>query len=401
MKYWRGYLTAAILGFFSWALIEFASTHSALIDTFYPYVTRMVQNFLVEWTSGVSYCLWQALAVLLALGVLTSIVLMIVLRWNPIQVIGWYTAIASLLFFLHTGVYGLNGYASSLADDIRLNMTEYTLTELEQATAYYRDKANDLAKQVRRLPNGMPEFDDFQTLALQAEDGFDHLVYEDTYSVFAGSTLPVKELGWADMYTSMGITGFTFSLTGEAAVNPQIPVVSMPFTMCHEMAHRMSIATESDANMAAFLACQANSSLEYQYSAYFMAYRYCYNAIMKLGTSAAQEAAHRLRSGLSGEFSQDMVQYNNFFLEKQDDKATAVADTVNDTYIKANGDDRGTASYGDVCDFLVNWHIQTVVLPTQVVEETKFDPFDETQVDLSGLVHAAKVATDGNEENTD
>ena len=381
MKYWRGYLTAAILGFFSWALIEFASTHSALIDTFYPYVTRMVQNFLVEWTSGVSYCLWQALAVLLALGILTSIVLMIVLRWNPIQVIGWYTAIASLLFFLHTGIYGLNGYASSLADDIRLNMTEYTLAELEQATVYYRDKANDLAKQVRRLPNGMPEFDDFQTLALQAEDGFDHLVYEDTYSVFAGSTLPVKELGWADMYTSMGITGFTFSLTGEAAVNPQIPVVSMPFTMCHEMAHRMSIATESDANMAAFLACQANSSLEYQYSAYFMAYRYCYNAIMKLGTSAAQEAAHRLRSGLSGEFSQDMVQYNNFFLEKQDDKATAVADTDNDTYIKANGDDRGVASYGEVCDLLVNWHIQTVVIPSQTQEDIiKFDPYDENWV---------------------
>ena len=82
-------------------------------------------------------------------------------------------------------------------------------------------------------------------------------------------------------------------------------------------------------------------------------------------------------------------------------KATAVADTVNDTYIKANGDERGTASYGEVCDFLVNWHIQTVVLPSQVVEEDKFDPFDESQVDLSGLVHAAKVASDGNEENTD
>ncbi len=399
MKYWRGYLTAAIIGFFSWALIEFASTHSALIDTVYPYVTRMVQSFLTEWTSTVDFCLWQVLAVLLALGVLTTVVLMIVLRWNPIQVIGWYAAVASLLFFLHTAIYGLNGYAGTLADDIRLNVTEYTLTELEEATAYYRDKANGLADRIDRLPNSSPNYPDFQTLAAQAEEGFDSLVYESTYSVFAGSTLPVKELGWADMYTSMGITGFTLSLTGEAAVNPQIPVVSLPFTMCHEMAHRMSIATESDANLAAFLACQANSSIEYQYSAYFMAYKYCYNAILRLGTSAAQDAAHRLRSGLGENFSNDLISYNNFFAEKKNETATAVADTVNDSYIKVNGDDRGVASYGEVCDLLVSWHIQTVVLPTQIVEDTKFDPYDESQVDLSGLVHEAKVAAHGNEDD--
>ena len=90
MKYWRGYLTAAIIGFFSWAMIEFASTHSALIDTVYPYMTRLVQGYLAEWSSTVDFCLWQVLAVMLALGILTTIVLMVVLRWNVIQLVGWY-----------------------------------------------------------------------------------------------------------------------------------------------------------------------------------------------------------------------------------------------------------------------------------------------------------------------
>ena len=393
MKYWRGYLTAAILGFFSWALTEFASTHSALVDMVYPYVTRMAQGVLAEWSSGVEFCLWQFLAVFLVVVVLTSIVLMIVLRWNPIRLIGWYAAAASLLFFLHTAIYGLNGYAGSIADDIRLDVTEFTLSELEDATTYYRDKANALADQIDRNADGTPNYPDFQTLAAQAEEGFDVLVYEDAYSIFAGSTLPVKELGWADMYTSMGITGFTMSLTGEAAVNPQVPVVSMPFTMCHEMAHRMSIATESDANLTAFLACQANPSIEYQYSAYFMAYRYCYSAISRLGTAQSQDAAYRIRNGLNEKFYKDLVQYDDFFNSRKNDTATEVANTVNDTYIKAGGDDRGVASYGAVCDLLVSWHIQHVVLPSQVVEDTKFDPFDEHQVDLSGLVNAPKVAS--------
>ena len=394
MKYWRGYLTAAIIGFFSWALVEFAKAHSTLIDMVYPYVTRMLQTLLADWSSGVSFCLWQFFAIALVVGVLTTIVLAIVLRWNLIQLVGWYTAAASMIFFLHTAGYGLNGYAGSIADDIHLRITEYSLSELEEATAYYRDQANALAAQIDRDAAGDPVYPAFDALAAQAEAGFDSLVYDDNYSIFAGSTLPVKALGWADMYTSMGITGFTMSLTGEAAVNPQIPVVSMPFTMCHEMAHRMCISTESDANLAAFLACRANPSTEYQYSAYFMAYKYCYSAMAKLGTVASQEALQRVRAGISEQLYHDLTAYNDFFAEKKDEKATQLADTVNDTYIKTQGDERGIASYGAVCDMLVSWHIQTIVLPTKTVEEIKFDPFDESQVDLSGNVNAPTLETE-------
>ena len=380
MKYWRGFLVAAIIAFFSWLLIEFASTHTLLIDMVYPYVTRMLQTTLAEWASGVTFCLWQLFAILLALGLLTSIVLMIVLRWNVVQWLGWVTACASLVFFLHTALYGLNSYAGPLSDDIRLHTTEYTLSELENATTFFRDEANKLAVQVDRTPDGDVRFSSFDALAIQAAEGFDTLVYDKTYPVFAGSRLPVKELGWADMYTSMGITGFTMSLTGEAAVNPQIPPVSLPFTMCHEMAHRMCIANEGDANMAAFLACEANSSVEFRYSAFFMAYRYCYNALISQGTQAAQDAAQRITAGVSDQLYHDMAAYSSFFASKKDDAATDLATKVNDAYIKVNGDEQGVASYGAVCDLLVSWHIQEFVLPLQKEEEEKFDPYDESKV---------------------
>ena len=384
MKYWRGYLTAAIIGFFTWALMEFAKAHTALIDMVYPYVTRMLQGVLAQWSAAVPFCLWQLAAVALVVGILATVVLMLVFRWNFVQWLGWVAACASILLFCHTALYGLNGYAGPLSQDIRLEMSEYTQGELEQATVYYRNKANELATRITRDANGDPIYPDFQTLAQQAGEGFDALVYEDSYSVFAGSTLPVKELGWADMYTSMSITGFTMSLTGEAAVNPQIPPISLPFTMCHEMAHRMSIATESDANMAAFLACQANPSIEYQYSGYFMAYRYCLSALDRYDSAAAQ----RIDTMANAQLAQDGANYSRFFAEHADEQAGKVADTVNDTYIKLGGDERGTASYGAVCDYLVCWHIQQVVLPSQIEEEQEFDPFDETQVDLSGIANA-------------
>ncbi len=388
MKYWFGYLTAAIFGAITWVLMEFGQRFSALVDMVYPYVIRTLQTILAEWTSVVDFPVWQLLAVVLGVLVLSSAVLMIVLKWNPIQWLGWVLAVFAGVYMLHTVMWGLNYYSGELAGDMRLEVASYNLDELTEATEYYRDKANALAEKVSRDANGNVEFADFETLADRAGEGFHTLTYDYHYPIFAGSTLPVKKLGWADMYTSMGITGVTFGLTGEAAVNPQIPDTTLPFTMAHEMAHRMCIAPERDANFAAFLACSVHSDMEFQYSGYFMAYRYCYTALSRVGAQSAAAAAARVKAGVSDLLQRDMDAYSHFFAAKKDTAATELADTLNDTYLKVSGDAQGIASYGQVCDLLVNWHIQTVVLPSITVEESHFDPYDERQVDLSGIVNA-------------
>ncbi len=388
MKYWFGYLTAGIFAAITWVLMLFGEKFATLVDMVYPYVIRTLEHYLAQWTSVVSFPVWQLLAVVLGVLVLASLVLMFVLKWNPIQWGGWVCALAAFLYLLHTLVWGLNYYSGPLAEDLRLEVSSYNLEELTEATEYYRDKANALAAQVDRDSNANVKFRDFAELASMAGEGFDTLTYVNHYPVFAGSKVPVKELGWADMYTSMGITGLTFGLTGEAAVNPQIPDVTLPFTMAHEMAHRMCIAPERDANFAAFLACSVHSDMEFQYSAYFMAYRYCYSALASVNNPSAAAAAARVKSGASEMLQKDMNYYSAFFSSHRDDIATTLADTVNDTFLKVSGDESGIKSYGQVCDLLVNWHIQTVVLPSITVEDSHFDPYDERQIDLSGIVNA-------------
>ena len=388
MKYWFGYLTAAIFGAITWVLMQFGEKFSTLVDMIYPYVIRTLQGMLAEWSSVVAFPLWQLLAVVLAVLILASLVLVLALKKNLIQWAGWVLAVFAGLYMVHTMVWGLNYHAGDLADDMRLEVAGYTLEELTEAAEFYRDMANDLSAQVSRDSSGNVEFSDFATLAAKAGEGFQVLTYDYHYPIFAGSTLPVKELLWADMYSSMGITGVTFGMTGEAAVNPQIPDVTLPFTMCHEMAHRMCIALERDANFAGFLACSVHQDEQFRYSAYFMAYRYCYNALASLNTPAAAAAAARVKDGVGDLLAHDMLHYSDFFAAKKSDAATELADTANDTYLKVSGDQGGIASYGQVCDLLVNWHIQTVVLPSITVEESPFDPYDESKVDLSGIVNA-------------
>ena len=137
MKYWTGFLTAGIIAAITWALQRLAETVGELVDMVYPSVTRTLQNALAQWSSGVDFCLWQMGALVLGIGLIASIVLMIVLRWNPIQWGGWVLSIVMVFNLLGTGLYGLNEHAGPLAEDVRLEIHEYSAASLERAANYY------------------------------------------------------------------------------------------------------------------------------------------------------------------------------------------------------------------------------------------------------------------------
>ena len=411
MKYWRGYLVAAILGFFSWALLDFAKNHTKLVDMFYPYSTRMIQGTLAQWSGGTDQLLWQLLLVLFVVVVLATVVMMIILRWNPIQWFGWILAVATLVLFLNTGLYGLNEYAGPLADDIKLEVTEYTLAELEQAAAYYRDQANELAAMVNRDSKGDVSFSEFADMAETAGDGFQYMTYHEHVAVFYGAanavdsqrwteweTLPVKELGWADWFSSVGITGIHVPLTGEIAVNTQIPAVAQPFVISREMAYRLCMANQGDAEFAAYLACQANPSVSFQYSAMLMAYRSCRDMLESLPGDQAAQALSNVEALESELVQHDLNQYETFFIVTRDETRMERLETLTtlwDDICFQVRDLLGVESLNvetdSFCDLLVSWHIQEVVLPTQIPEEEEnpFDPFNKDYID-------GKVDLEGN-----
>ena len=386
MKYWRGYLTAAILAAFTWVLIQMGQKYTTLVDMVYPYVTRSVQSFLTAWTGGFDFLVWQTAILFLIIVLIATLVLVFIFRAKIVRWLGWAVAAIVAVVLLHTGIYGLNQYAGPIEDDLRLNMKDYTQTDLENATVFYRDMAMELADKVARDENGAPVLGEFEELAAITGDGYRTLARERSFSIYGGDYTPVKKLGWAPIYSALGKTGITVALTGEAAVNPNIPDQGLPFAMAHEMAHRLCIAREDDANFSAFLACAENESIAYQYSGYFMAYRFCIEAL----SSVDLEAAEELSAAVTGNLAADVDEYGKYFTENRDEQMTMLVSSVTDTYEEATADE--TVRYSSVCDYLVNWHIDQYVEETIV--EQKFDPFDEAQVDLSGLVNAKPVATE-------
>lgn len=358
MKYWKGYLVAGILGICIWALNQFAATYSQLVDMIYPYVSRIIMDYMATWSADFAGCLWQLLLVFSIIMILGSIVLMIALRWNPIQWLGWVLAGAMVIGLLHTGVYGLNRHSGPIEEDVRLELNEYSIGSLERAATHYRDMANKYAQMVARNGDGTVKLQDFDTLAAAAAEGFVQLTYERTFPIFSGVTVPVKQLSWAGAFD--GITGVTIGLTGEATVNPNVPAVGLPFAICHEMCHRMCIHGCSNADFGAFLACTENPDPVYQYSGYLMAFRQCYLALRAIHTDQGREAVNRLLSGTEDAVLADMDAYNGFF---------APEDVVPNEHF---------------CKLLVSWHIQEFALEEE--DRVIFDPMDETDDRLEDIV---------------
>lgn len=351
MRTTRRFIFTGIFAALTLLIVVAARKYQDLLYLFYSSISREVQGFLSNWSGKFHFVLWQAVLLLLIVWGIVSLVITIVRRGNFLRWISGVTLIASFLSCIFMLLWGANYYGPTVAENMRLDVKVFSMEELQQTTEYYRDLANQAADQVSRDAEGVFAPADFDTLASQAGDGYETMTR--VCHVFGGSTeAPVKALHWGGLFSRFGITGITVCFTGEACVNPQTFAAALPMTMAHELAHRMSIAREDDANFAAILACTASSYLDYQYSGYFMAYLYCYNALYEqdpdLASQVGEGANENLRRDLAA---------NNIHYDKHSGTVQDMAQSINDTYLKTMGEESGVEAYDDVADLLVAWYL--------------------------------------------
>ena len=356
MKYWRGYLVAGIIAALTAMVTAFAATHTKLVDMVYPYISRMIMDYMAGWSAGVSGILWQTILTFFIVILLATLVLVIVFKWNPIQWFGWVLAVMSVFSLISTGMYGLNKYAGPIEEDMRLELKEYSITSLEKAAIYYRDTVNKYARNYA----GLVQNESFENLALSAGNGFERLTLEQGYPIFSGTTIPVKMMPKGDR--EKGVTGKTYTFTGESLVNPDVPAVGIPYAISIEMCHRMCIYNEDDAKFGAIMACISNADSVYVYTGYLMAYRVCYNALKAVDSKASREALSRIESDTDPRVLQDIRSYNEFFGAK------------------------GTEVEEKLCKLLVSWHIEKINRDEEQKSEDIFDPMDETDYRLEDIL---------------
>ncbi len=318
--------------------------------SFYPAFSRALMRLLAAVSSVFPFALWEFALYALIVWALVSLVLAILrrrkLQWLSGLLCGLCLGAGAFVCF-----WGLNHFGPSIDEKLGLEIREYSVEELAQATAYYLKLANETAGEVARNEDGTMNPSSFSELAAQAGEGYETL--RESYDCFGGSTAPVKRVAaWYPM-SRFGITGIFVCLTGESTVNPDTYAASLPFTMCHEIGHRMAVAAENEANFCAFLACEANSSAEFRYSGYYSAFIYCYNALYKVSPKTARQFWSYASDGVIADCAAANAHY-----EQYEGKVQDAAQKVNDVYLKTFQEQSGVQSYGEVADLLIAYYLE-------------------------------------------
>ncbi len=150
------------------------------------------------------------------------------------------------------------------------------------------------------------------------------------------------------------ITGVYSYYTGEANLNTYFPDYTLPFTAAHELAHQRGIARENEASFIAFLALNGAHDPYLRYAAKLNMLEYVTNALYVADSTAYRTVIEKLDARVIGE----LRAYAAFFDEFENSAAAGVSDTVNDTYLKLNGNEAGSESYGLVVELAVAYYCQ-------------------------------------------
>jgi hypothetical protein len=149
----------------------------------------------------------------------------------------------------------------------------------------------------------------------------------------------------------MGFGGYLNPFTNEAQVNDKMPMYNFPTTVCHEMAHQLGYASESEANFIGFLASIKNENLYFQYSGYSYALRYCLGNWRIRDEKVFEDLLKTIHPGILKNYqeSEDFWKQYETFIEKgfQD---------FYDNFLKFNQQKDGLGGYSKFVDLMVNYY---------------------------------------------
>jgi hypothetical protein len=279
-----------------------------------------------------------------------------------------------ILAFLFTLLWGLNYAASPLEEKLKLDVRERGLTALEQTALWMRDLCNETAGMADR-DGGIVSAGGFFTLREDAADGFEALAAESP--LFEGTANLPKRITFWPVLSYTGIAGIYFPWTAEPCVNPDGPDSTLPYTMCHEMAHSLGFAAEDDANFIAFLACERNYNGNFNYSGALEMFIYLANAVNEENPAFLAE----LYDGLEYDVAADLTNLTKHY-EKYEGPAQAVGSALNDAYLKTVGrQPEGVKSYGRVVDLLIAEYVNRYgePIPDEASDETPDEMSDDTE----------------------
>lgn len=234
-------------------------------------------------------------------------------------------------------IWGLNYYRTGLASQTQLIPAPYNTDTLITLTRYLINAANT----ERTALGSAFQFPTWERMQQQCIAAYDSA--ERPYPFLHYPASSVKKSLYGRLGNYMGFLGYYNPFSGEAQLNHFIPDAVKPFTICHEIAHQLGYASESEASFAAYLTCAQSNDRMLQYSAHFDVLLYAWGELYFRDSSVAKTLMNTVNEKVKADW-QEYRQYVNAY----QNPIEPVMNSLYSFFLKANNQDAGIESYDEV-----------------------------------------------------
>ncbi len=242
--------------------------------------------------------------------------------------------------------WGFNYNIKSELDLLR--NIEYSEEELYSTTEYYIKKTNDL--QILLSKSSQKK--------VESKLGFYQVKNECVESIKKSNwmfknkqinSFPVKKSLFSTPLSYMGFSGYINPFTLEANINYNIPDISVPVTISHEIAHQIGYAFEDEANYIAIETLSLSKNNYLRYSGNLMAVQYLLAEVRKIDPKMHKLYIKKLNNGVIKN-----IQQKNEYNLKYRNKFESFFKKNYDIFLKINNQKGGIKTYSLVVDLLIN-----------------------------------------------
>jgi hypothetical protein len=316
---------------------------------FYPGIARLYRRLF----GGLPFSLGDILYLIAAFFLLLLVVkfVKIVIR-RRIRLLNYKRgllkafSVCAIIYILFNISWGLNYNRLGIAYQLKLEPEEYTVTDLKNITGLLLLKVN---QDRLALGDGKIHYPLTKQIFWKANNAYQNASFN--YPFLQYKTCSIKQSLYGRLGSLMGFFGYYNPFTGEAQLNLTQPRFLIPFVTCHEMAHQLGYASESEASFVGYLAAVESKDTLFKYSTYFDLFNYANRELYSMDSVTALRNYKRLDTLVKI----DVAELKEYF-RKSHNAIEPLIRLFYDQYLKANQQDKGVKSYDQVIGWLIAYN---------------------------------------------
>ena len=274
--------------------------------------------------------------------------------------LAWFVIKLYVVFQL---IWGLNYMQPDPTKDFHLIVkppknAQIAQEEMDQLTYELIEELNQTKEEIRLNKLIEPNF---ELVIANVQQAYKEIAQENPR--FKLPNQSVKKAIFPGLGDYVGFLAFYQPITGEAILRSDLPILTQPYTIAHEMAHQLGYASETEANFIAFVVASKYKDPFLKYSMLLQMFTYAQDAQLLLlagnkGFDAWKAQIEKNKALLSPSVLKDRANIRAFFAARAD-KQIQASSQLYDQFLKWNQQAAGLSSYSDVLKWVRAYRFKT------------------------------------------